>query len=92
MRPYEYAFDKEFQLEVNGHIYNVWVSGMMVKDEFSSAWAPSWNAEIEKVVVSDYLDAPVTPGHEDYDDIMEEINAMDFEEEYSEEMFYDEAR
>jgi hypothetical protein len=92
MRPYEYSFDNEFQVEVNGSTYNVFVSGMKVKNEFSSSLYPTYDTEIEKVMVTDYLDDAVTPSHEDYEDIMEEIYAMDFEEEYEEECFglYDE--
>lgn len=86
MRPYEYGFDDEFEIEVNGNSYNVYVSGTKVRNEFSNGFYHTYDTEIEKVYIVDYLDQSVTPSHEDYEEIMEEIYAMDFNE-FEEECF-----
>lgn len=76
-----FAFDRNFSIEVNGNEYFVEVVGVM--EDYYGANSPV----IDKVFIEDSNGNMVESGHEDYDDILNELDEAISDIEYEEEMF-----
>ncbi len=76
-----FAFDRNFSIEVNGNEYFVEVAGVM------EDWYGASSPVINKVFIEDAEGNVVESGHEDYDDILNELDEAVSDIEYEEEMF-----
>lgn len=74
--PPMYSFQNEIELVYNNSVYFVRVEGVRCRDEYDPM---IYCTELEKVKIFDELDNPVEWDHPDYDDLMEEIYAYNFD-------------
>lgn len=71
-------FNKEFSLQMNGNIYHAQVEGSIYNDEYDRTVIHSVVDE-EFVILEDDEGKPVTDGHEDFEDLMEDVLARNYE-------------
>lgn len=79
-----FYFKEEFIIYVNNIEYLVSVSGTKHLCEWDGN---TWYVDLDEVLISDENDNTITENHPDYDEIMEEVNNINFSVEYEAEGF-----